>query len=64
MNWRNWIRVAKKVVPIVAGAAEGATTLIEARERLARRATAGDLDDALTITDSTLKVVEDYVDNG
>lgn len=52
------------VVKAIEAAAEGAKTIAEVRERLARKAQAGDLDRAIATLSGAKTIAQDYVDNG
>jgi len=47
------VKLAQAVAPVVRGAVQGAVDLAEARERLARAAERGDLDDAVAVARKT-----------
>jgi hypothetical protein len=52
------------VVDAIRQAAEGAKTIAEIRERLARKAEKGDLDKAIRILGDAKGIAQDFVDNG
>lgn len=52
------------VVKAIEAAAEGAQTIAEVRERLARKAQAGDLDRAIATLSGAKAIAQDYVDKG
>lgn len=64
MSLRRWVKIAREVVPLITDAVQGATSIRDARERIARRAMAGDMDDAIAVADRTLESVKEFVDHG
>ncbi len=61
---KNRDAILETVAVVVREAAEGAKTIAEVRERLARHAQAGDLDKAIVALSDSETIARDYVDRG